>query len=182
MNTSRCTMFSSYIVQRRCSTSLFRSGQDVYEVMREHSDIFDTSNYPVDHPLFTKVNKRVAGKFKDECASQNITSVIALKPKLYSIMVEKTIEENLVTSLKEVQQVTCKGVVRAVRDRYLRHCLFEKTLEKLEEFYVRQRTIRSREHVLQTVQQCKLAITGYDLKRYLVNGIETRALGHYKND
>ena len=90
-------------------------------------------------------------------------------------------EETLVRSLKEVQQVVAKGVVKAVKNMHLRHQLFRRCLEQLESFYIRQRTIRSQRHQIETLQQCKLAVTGFDVKRYLVNGLETRALGHWKN-
>ena len=39
---------------------------DVYEDMNEHKWLYDTSNYPKEHPLYDATNKKVLGKMKDE--------------------------------------------------------------------------------------------------------------------
>ena len=38
--------------------------EDVYEDMKEHLWMYDTSNYPKDHPLYDGKNKKVLGKIK----------------------------------------------------------------------------------------------------------------------
>ena len=38
---------------------------DVYMDMKEDEDIYDTSNYDPNNPLFSNKNKKVVGKFKD---------------------------------------------------------------------------------------------------------------------
>ena len=38
--------------------------EDVYKDMKEHSWLYDTSNYPKDHPLYDDRNKKVLGKMK----------------------------------------------------------------------------------------------------------------------
>ena len=40
--------------------------EDIYRDMQEEADLFDTSEYPPDHFLFSTRNKKVLGKFKDE--------------------------------------------------------------------------------------------------------------------
>ncbi|KAG8229763.1 hypothetical protein J437_LFUL005844 [Ladona fulva] len=40
---------------------------NIYEDMLKNLDTFDTSNYPQDHPCYSVRNKKVIGKFKDEC-------------------------------------------------------------------------------------------------------------------
>ena len=59
--------------------------EDVYKDMKEHSWLYDTSNYPQDHPLYDVRNKKVLGKMKDECGGEPIEEVVALRPKMYSI-------------------------------------------------------------------------------------------------
>ena len=62
---------------------------DVYEHIRQKIHIlqhFDFSNYPPQHPLFSKVNKHIALKFRDVFASVPIQEYWALKPKLYSLI------------------------------------------------------------------------------------------------
>ena len=44
--------------------------EDVYKDMQEHSWMYDTSNYPKDHPLYDAANKKVLGKMKDECGKK----------------------------------------------------------------------------------------------------------------
>ena len=46
---------------------------------------FDFSNFPPEHPLYSRENARVTLKFKDEMGSKPIAEFCGLKPKLYSI-------------------------------------------------------------------------------------------------
>ena len=41
---------------------------DIYLDMQNDLHLFNTSNYPQDHFLFSNMNKKVLGKFKDELA------------------------------------------------------------------------------------------------------------------
>ncbi len=38
----------------------------------KHLDLVDTSNFPVDHPLYSTVNKAVVGTFKSETGSKTV--------------------------------------------------------------------------------------------------------------
>ena len=40
---------------------------DVCRDMAEDLVLYDTSNYPKEHPLYSSENKKVLGKTKDEC-------------------------------------------------------------------------------------------------------------------
>lgn len=40
--------------------------EDLYQDMSRHKELFDTSNYPKNHFLYSEVNKKVVGKMKDE--------------------------------------------------------------------------------------------------------------------
>ena len=65
------------------------SSDDIYEELRLHArDYFDFSNYPESHMLKNSCNKKVLGKFKDECASTCITEFIGLRSKMYSSMLD----------------------------------------------------------------------------------------------
>ena len=48
-------------------------------------DLYDTSNYPKDHPLFSAANKKLLGKMKDECGGLAIDEVVAIRSKMYSL-------------------------------------------------------------------------------------------------
>ena len=59
--------------------------EDVYKDMKEDSWLYDTSNYPKDHPLYDDRNKKVLGKMIDKCGGEPIEEVVAVRPKMYSI-------------------------------------------------------------------------------------------------
>jgi hypothetical protein len=59
--------------------------ENVYEDMRQHAEEYDFSDYPKDHPCYSVENKKVVGKFKDECLSRAIAEFVGLRPKMYSI-------------------------------------------------------------------------------------------------
>ena len=65
------------------------SSDDVYEELRPHArDYFNFSNYPESNMLKNSCNKKVPGKFNDECASKCITEFVGLRSKMYSFMLD----------------------------------------------------------------------------------------------
>ncbi|KAK3794857.1 hypothetical protein RRG08_001008 [Elysia crispata] len=60
--------------------------EDVYRDMGQHAELYDTSDYPREHPLHSVENKKVLGKMTDECAGRPIAEYIGLRPKMYSIL------------------------------------------------------------------------------------------------
>ena len=63
--------------------------EDVYKDMKEDSWLYDTSNYPKDNLLYDDRNKKVLGKIKDECRRDVIKEVVAVRPKMYSVLGKK---------------------------------------------------------------------------------------------
>ena len=57
---------------------------DLYADMMSDLDAYDTSNYPTDHPLYSQVNKKKVGKFKDELGGKMMSEFVALRSKMYS--------------------------------------------------------------------------------------------------
>ena len=53
----------------------------VNQVIAKHADLYDTSDYPKDHPLHSMVNKKVLGKMKDECADAQLQNILACAPR-----------------------------------------------------------------------------------------------------
>ena len=45
--------------------------EDVYKDMQECSWMYDTSNYPKDHPLYRDTNKKVLGEMKESLGARN---------------------------------------------------------------------------------------------------------------
>ena len=53
--------------------------EDLYADMATMKEAYDTSNYPVDHPLYDATNKKVVGKFKGELGGKMLTEFVGLR-------------------------------------------------------------------------------------------------------
>ena len=60
--------------------------EDIYKDIEGSMSLYDTSDFPKDHPLHSQKNKKVLGKMKDECAGVPISETICLRSKMYSIL------------------------------------------------------------------------------------------------
>ena len=67
--------------------------EDVYKDIQETPWVYDTSNYPKEHPLYSAENKKALGKMKDECGGDAIQEVVAVRPKMYSVLSKKSIRK-----------------------------------------------------------------------------------------
>ena len=141
---------------------------DLYVDMQEDRHRFDTGNYPENHPLFSNVNKKVLGKFKDELESIPAKEFVGLKPKMYSLDWGKTGKR------------VAKGVNRGVIKRELKHTLYKDCLLKKRIMTHNMYRIQSHKHQLSTVKINKISLSPYDDKRYFLNEKESYAYGHYK--
>ena len=54
--------------------------EDVYKNMAQKQGLYDTSDYPQNHPRYSSANKKVFGKLKDECAGRTIAKYVFLRP------------------------------------------------------------------------------------------------------
>ena len=67
--------------------------KDFYkDISQDVNKRFDTSNYYVDRPLPTGINKKVIGLMKDELGGDIITEFVALIPKAHSYITNNLIE------------------------------------------------------------------------------------------
>ena len=66
------------------SLLFFCETDDIYKDMAESSDLYDTSDYPCDHALYSVKNKKVLGKMKDETNGTPIAEYVGLRSKMYS--------------------------------------------------------------------------------------------------
>ena len=48
---------------------------DIYADMKQDIELFNTSDYPKEHPLHSNVNKKVIGKFKNENAGAPVSDL-----------------------------------------------------------------------------------------------------------
>ena len=75
---------------------------DIYDDMFANKNLYDFSEYPIDHPNYDIKNKKVLMKYKDELKLKIITEFIGLKPKLNSF---DYIDNNII-----VNKNTHKGI------------------------------------------------------------------------
>jgi hypothetical protein len=140
---------------------------DFYEFMKTHPEYFDTSNYPISHPLYSIKNKKLLGKFKDELASKKIKKFIGLRSKMYAFEAEDDVQKKL------------KGIKKYVLRKEITIADYEQCLFKNKTFCHEQSLIRSRKHKLETITQKKISLSPNDTKRKILDdGISTYAHGH----
>ena len=145
---------------------------DVYNDMQSSLEKFDTSDYPENHPLFSTMNKKVIGKFKDETNSHPIIEFAGVCPKVYGFQVMDGTKVETKKRAKGTSKVQVKKSLSF--DNYLQCVMEAKTTN------VKQHSIRSYKHKMYTIEQNKLALSPIDTKRWLMNdGISSLAHGHY---
>jgi hypothetical protein len=143
---------------------------DLYADMRADLHLFDTSDYPKDHPCYSVTNKKVVGLFKDETFGSPIREFIGLRAKCYSILLPDKSEKKV-----------AKGVPRVSIEKRLRHDMYRQCLVDHCLFNTSAMCIRSNRHTLYTMRAYKLSLSAYDDKRYILdNGRDTLAYGHYR--
>ena len=144
--------------------------RDIYDDWQKDSHLFDFSDYPPNHHLYSIKNKKVLGRFKDETNSIPISEFVGLRAKMYSM------------KYGDKEKQTAKGVSNRVVKKNLKHsvykkCLFNKTCDR-----VCNKGIQSFKHQIYSIATKKIGLSSYDDKRYVLDcGVETRAHGHYKN-
>lgn len=144
---------------------------DLYEDLKNHTDLHDFSSYPQNHPLHSMTNKKVVLKFKDECNGRPPVEFVGLRSKMYSLLVDPD----------RPAKSKAKGVKRKYVDKHVRHEMFRDVLFSKDQTRASFHTIRAYNHELFTVKQDKLALSSFDDKRYvLTNGCDTLAHGHCK--
>lgn len=143
------------------------------DLMNLKDRYLDTSNYPIDHPLYSKKNARVYGYFKNEINDgKEIIEFVGLKSKNYSVLVSRK---------NQITKMTAKGIKKGFVKQNLRHEQYLRTIKDKTISRAKFQTIRSRNHKLRTVLNDKICLTAYDDKRYIDNsGVSTLAYGHYK--
>ena len=113
---------------------------DLMSGMADISDVFDFSEYPADHPLYSEDNMKVVGKFKDELHGAAMKKFVCLRPKLYSYAYEE--------NGRVVEKNTAKGVKTRVKNTKLTFADYEQSLRALDVTVVSMNTIRSDHHWL----------------------------------
>ena len=134
---------------------------------------FDTSNFEKDHKsgIFYAKNKKVIGMMKDEAGGKIIEEFVGLRAKLYS---------NKIHSGGSTRK--CKGIKKAVIKNEITHEDYKNCLFGRKPALRKMNVIRSHSHNIYTEKINKVALSGDDDKRIILeDGIHTLALGHFKS-
>ena len=144
--------------------------KNVYADMKSDLELFDTSDYPKDHPNYSPVNCKVVGKFKDECNGVPVYEFVGLRAKMYSILLSDG-----------RQKSTAKGIKTSFARKYIKHQLYRQCLFDESTTSATYHQIGSTNHQLGTRKIAKSALSPFDDKRYLLaDTTDTLAYGHYK--
>ena len=142
--------------------------EDVYRDMGQHAELYDTSDYPREHPLHSVENKKVLGKMTDECAGRPIAEYVGLRPRMYS-----SLEANGNNTKK------AKGVSKAVVKKHIRHEQYREALFEKTTFHHGMNVLRSERHHIYGQRLNKVSLSPFDSKRWIAeNGVDTLAYGH----
>ena len=132
--------------------------------------LFDTSNYPSDHPskIPTGKNKKLVGKFKDEAGGKIIAEFVGLRAKLYSYRMHSGSEEK-----------KAKGVKKSVIEKKITFDDYKRCLFSEEPQTRTMNVIRSYNHEVYTEEVNKVALDSHDDKRIILEDkIYTHAHGY----
>lgn len=145
---------------------------DIYDVMKRNLHLFDTSDFPQNDPrgLYSSVNIKRVGCFKDELSGRAAYEFCGLRAKMYSLLVNNNDSK---------PKMTAKGVKRSYVKHHLTHNMYYHTLFSHESSEASFAAIRSKNHQLQTVQLRKTCLSAFDDKRFiLADGVSSLAYGH----
>ena len=162
--------------------------KDGYEDLYSLRDLMDFSGYVKGTPLaifHDPANKKVPGKFSDEKPTEIINEVIALKPKMYSVMTKQLLVKcekphNCTSSCFIGHSVTAKWITKTAQ-RKIRHEDFRKVLSTQCTTVTKSQTIRTFGNKIYSVVVQKRGLSGFDDKKFILdNGISTLSYGHEK--
>ena len=154
--------------------------EDIYRDMAEDAAThYDFSEYTLDHPLYSAMNRKALGFFKDELNSGPMQQFVGLLPKWHAFLCTGKVSINLFQHINPVGKKTAKGVKRWVRDAHLQFAHYLDALNNFHTYLCRQNLIKSTLHTVRTVYMCKVGLTAYDTKRWLCDDtIHNHAHGH----
>ena len=116
----------------------------LYKDTADNMDAYDTSDYPVDHPLHSRTNAKVLGKMKDECSSLAPQEFVGLRAKMYSVLLANG-----------KPKFTANGVSRRYILNHLHHKDYLRTLKETDTTIATFSTLRSEKQQIKTIDLTK---------------------------
>ena len=120
---------------------------DLFEDMKNDSEKYDLSEFSKDFKtnngieMYDDTNKKVLGKMKLETSDKVAVEFVGLRSKLYSLLLNDGDDKKV-----------CKGIKKCVKDNKIRHQNYKETLMSGENQNVSQRTIRSYDHSVLSIE------------------------------
>ena len=138
------------------------------EDLKDIEEHFDFSTLPPEHELYSEVNRLVPGKFKSEVGGREVAHLIALRSKMYSMVI-----------IGGTRKSAAAGVAREVAER-IQHEEYISAKRSITRSRADQVHMRSKKHDIYIININKTTLSAYDDKRYLLDdGTCTLAYGHH---
>jgi hypothetical protein len=161
---------------------------DFYQDMHESKEHYDFSGFSKESKFYDETNKKVLGKFKDECDGKAPSEFVGLRPKMYSLQIEEAEldkDQKKTGKMIKTEKKTGKGIQRAFLKYNVTHADYRRCLLSSERADQQQhaafQTIRSDKHQIRSLEISKVGLCAFDNKRHLLDdGITSYSYGHYK--
>ena len=131
---------------------------NVYKDIVSDINLFDTSDYPPDHPCYSTLNKKRLEQMKDEYKGTPIKEFVGLRPKMYGIL-----------DGMDREKKTAKGISQTVTKKKWRHNMYREALFEEERSTVEMNLTRASKLVVTTNRVRKIELSPFDDKRYVLN-------------
>ena len=137
--------------------------ENIYKIMQKNEDLFDFSDYPKEHVLYSDKNKKVLGKFKDELNGNLMTERISLRSKMYAHKVYNSDKED-----KRAKGIKRCNVKNDLTFQKYYDCLMnnKNTTHAFKNF-------KSINHDIFTITTIKKGLSAFDSKRYYIDAIRS---------
>jgi hypothetical protein len=142
--------------------------------------MFDTSGLYKSHPHASNCNKKVLGKFKDECNGVPISEFVALRAKMYAMKVDAAAHARIGDKEVKLELKKSKGTKKSVVKKEIKFNDYMNVLQTGKSISRSQVGFRTDKQQIYTVKCKKIALSAFDNKRYLMDdGITSLPYGHY---
>ena len=127
---------------------------------------FDFSNFPSTHRLYSEEGKGALGRVKSETGEKQIQEVVCVRTKSYSIlMVDGSIK------------ATLKGISKSQHSE-IKHEMYRNAVLDCKTQSFEFGSIKVNEKSVDTIKIRRLGISPLDVKRYMINGLDSVSHGH----
>ena len=139
--------------------------KDIIKDLKNLEDIFDFNNLDENHELYSEKNKKIIGKFKNECPKNIwIDEFICLRSKTYSFKCKDNTE-----SKNKIKGIS-KSQSKHIKFEEYYNCLFSGEYQKECDKYI----IRSLSHEMYLQKVRKTTLSIFDDKRCYINETESK--------